>query len=67
MKLLTPMISDLVLEKHAYRQLLKVMDFIQNLAAKGIRVIREVFTFVDASSMASKISMWEGRDKIRIQ
>ena len=27
MNILTPMISDLVSEKHAYRQLLKVMDF----------------------------------------
>ena len=27
MNMLTPMISDLVSNKHAYRQLLKVMDF----------------------------------------
>lgn len=148
-RLLTPMISDLVSDKHAYRQLLKVMDFKnlvvdledcyselgrkgyaiesgfkalllqhmedlsdrelerflqENLAGKmfcgfelhdktpdfsyfsvlrkrigterlsvlfnkireGMKkkgVIREVFSFVDASSMVSKISTWEERDK----
>lgn len=149
MHLLTPMISDLVSEKHAYRELLKVMDFKnlvvdledcyselgrkgyavesgfkalllqyiedlsdrelerflqENLAGKlfcgfelhdatpdfsyfsvlrkrigterlsnlfnKIResmkkkgVIREVFSFVDASSMVSKMSTWTERDK----
>ena len=149
MNILTPMISDLVSEKHAYRQLLKVMDFKnlvvdlgdcyselgrkgyavesgfkalllqymedlsdrelerflqENLAGKlfcgfelydttpdfsyfsvlrkrigterlaqlfnkirdGMKkqgVIREVFSFVDASSMVSKLSTWEERDK----
>ena len=149
MNILTPMISDLVSNKHAYRQLLKVMDFKnlvadladcyselgrkgyaiesgfkalllqyiedlsdrelerflqENLAGKlfcgfelndetpdfsyfsvlrkrigterlsdlfnkirdGMKnkgVVREVFSFVDASSMVSKLSTWEERDK----
>lgn len=149
MNILSPLISDLVSDKHAYRQLLKVMDFKnlvedlkdcyselgrrgypvesgfkalllqyiedlsdrelerflqENLAGKmfcgfelhdatpdfsyfsvlrrrigterlsdlfnkiraGMKkrgVIREVFSFVDASSMVSKLSTWEERDK----